>query len=45
MSYLKAKGIKMRSVDVDNNKEIDLSDEGGAESEEDSEEPKKKKRQ
>jgi structure-specific recognition protein 1 len=44
MSYLKAKGIKMRSVDVDNNKEIDLSDEG-AESEEDSEEPKKKKRQ
>lgn len=40
-AYLKEKGIKMRSVDVETNQHIDMSDDEGAEDEEESEQPHK----
>lgn len=41
MSYLKAKGVKMRSVDVETNREIDVDSE--EQEEEGSEQPRKKR--
>lgn len=43
-AYLKAKGVKMRQVDVETNQQYDVSDNGGEEDEEESEAPKSKKR-
>ena len=40
-AYLKDKGIKMRSVDVETNQHIEMSDDDAAEDEEESEQPRK----
>lgn len=40
-AYLKDKGIKMRSIDVETNQHIEMSDDDGAEDEDESEQPRK----
>lgn len=43
-AYLKAKGVKMRQVDVETNQQYELSDNGAEEDEDDSEAPKSKRK-